>query len=43
MVFALEVLKSERIFWKSKVRKDLLGEDMSIGNSVCSSLRGCQN
>ena len=38
MVFALEVLRSERIFWKSRVRKDLLGEEMSIGKRVCNSL-----
>lgn len=38
MEFAFDVLRSERIFWKSSVRNDLLGVEMRIGKRVCRSL-----
>ena len=39
MALALEVRKSERIFWKRSARKDLLGVEMSMGKSVCNNLQ----
>lgn len=38
MEWALDVLRSERIFWKRSVRSDLLGVETRIGKSVCRSL-----
>ena len=38
MVFEFEVRRSERNFWKRRVRNDLLVVDMSIGNRVCNNL-----
>ena len=39
MVFAFDVLRSERIFWKRSVRRDLLWVEMRIGKRACRSLR----
>lgn len=38
VALALEVRRSEMIFWKSSVLKDLLGVEMRIGKRVCKSL-----
>lgn len=38
MVLALEDLRSESIFWKTRVRRDLLGVVVRIGNNVLRRL-----
>ena len=38
MVPELDVRKSERIFWKRRLRKDLLGVDVRMGKMVLRSL-----
>ncbi len=38
MAFELDVRRSERIFWKRSVRRDLLGVEIRRGNSVSKSL-----
>lgn len=39
MVLAFEVRRSERIFWKRRARRDLLGVEMRMGKRVWRRLQ----